>query len=107
MPQSQAAFDLAKQSALTVLETDRTIKENVLWQYIDNQDMGVNVDRNKAIYEKIQNLTLEDVVAFQQEHIKDRKYTFCILGDEKDLDMKYLNGIGKITMLSQKEIFGY
>ncbi len=107
MPRSQAAFDLAKQSALTVLETDRTIKENVLWQYIDNQDMGVNVDRNKAIYEKIQNLTLEDVVAFQQEHIKDRKYTFCILGDEKDLDMKYLNGIGKITMLSQKEIFGY
>ena len=107
MPQSQAAFDLAKQSALTVLATDRIIKDRVLWQYIDNEDMGVKTDRNAAMYEKIKALTLEDVIAFQQKKIKDRKYTFCILGDEKDIDMKYLNGIGKVTMLSQEEIFGY
>ena len=107
MPQSQAAFDIAKQSMLTVLATDRTIKDNVLWQYVDNQDMGVDFDRNKAVYEKVQNMTLDDVVKFQQEWIKDRKYTFCILGDKDDIDINYLKGLGKVSFLSQEEIFGY
>ena len=52
-------------------------------------------------------MTLEDVVAFQQEWIKDRTYTYCILGDKRDLDMKYLRSIGEVTLLSQEEIFGY
>ena len=39
--------------------------------------------------------------------VKDRKYTYCVLGNEKDLDMKSLEKYGKITKLSQKDIFGY
>jgi hypothetical protein len=55
----------------------------------------------------VKNLTLDDVVAFQQNYIKDRPYTYCILGDKRDLDMKYLRSLGKIKFLSQEEIFGY
>jgi hypothetical protein len=52
-------------------------------------------------------MTLEDVVAFQEKYVKDRPYTYCILGDSKDLDLKSLEQIGKIKKLTQEEIFGY
>ena len=107
MPQSQNAFDIAKQSILSALATERVIKENVLWHYLAAKNKGVDYDRNAAIYEQVQNMTLEDVVAFQQKWIKDRNYTYCILGDKHDLDLKYLRSIGKIEFLSQEEIFGY
>ena len=107
MPESQNAFDIAKQSILSALATERVIKEDVLWHYLSAKNKGVNYDRNAAIYEQVQNMTLEDVVAFQKKWIKDRNYTYCILGDKRDLDMKYLRGIGEVTLVSQEEIFGY
>ncbi|MBO5875377.1 MAG: insulinase family protein [Alistipes sp.] len=107
MPQSENAFEIAKQSVLTSLATERVIKESVLWHYLAAKNKGVDYDRNAEIYNKIQSMTLEDVVAFQQEWIKDRTYTYCILGDKHDLDMKYLRSIGEVTLLSQEEIFGY
>ena len=107
MPQSQAAFEIAKQSALASIETNRTTKASVLWSYINNEKMGIEGDSNKAVYEKVQSMTLEDVVKFQQERIKGRKYKYLILGDEKDLDMNYLRSLGSLTFVSQEEIFGY
>ena len=107
MPQSENAFNIAKQSVLTSLATERVIKENVLWHYLAAKNKGVDYDRNAKIYNKIQSMTLEDIVAFQNEWIKERTYTYCILGDKRDLDMKYLRSIGEVTLLSQEEIFGY
>jgi predicted Zn-dependent peptidase len=107
MPESEAAFELAKKEILANLATQRTIKEDVLWAWIAALDMGVTHDRSQALYEKVQQMTLADVKAFQQEWIKSRPYTFCILGDEKELDMKFLRTLGPIERLSQEEIFGY
>lgn len=107
MPESEAAFNIAKESILASLATQRTVKSDVLWSYIAARDKGVDYDRNKAVYEQVQRMTLDDVKAFQQKWVKDRNYRYCILGDSKDLDMARLRAIGPVRMLSQKEIFGY
>ena len=107
MPRSEQAFELAKSGALANLESQRTTKMNVLWSYLEYEKFGLKEDINKTIYEGIKNLTLDDVVKFQQEFIKGRPYTYCILGDKNDLDMKYISTLGKIKYLSQEEIFGY
>ena len=107
MPESEAAFNIAKESILSNLRTERTIKENVLWTYISNQDLGVDYDRNRMIFEKIPGMTLADVKTFQQEWVKDRKYSFCILGRSDDLDKAYLQGLGPVRNLTKEEIFGY
>lgn len=107
MPESETAFELAKQSILANLSTQRTIKDDVLWSYVKAQDMGVDTDRSKALYEKVRSLTLDDVKKFQQEWIKGRKYVYSILGDEKDLDMKFLESLGPVKRVSREEIFGY
>ena len=52
-------------------------------------------------------MTLEDVKAVQEKWVKGRSYTFGILGDKNDIDMKYLKSLGPVKEVSLEEIFGY
>ena len=107
MPESEAAFEIAKKALLERIRTARTVKEQLLWEYIFAKDMGVTEDRNKAVFEKVQAMTLADVKSTQEQWVKDRTYVYGILGDIKDLDLNYLKTLGPIKTVSQKEIFGY
>ncbi len=107
MPESQRAFDLAKESLITRLRTERITKSDILWAYLNAQDLGLSVDSRKALFEQVQTLTLDDLKAFQEKWVKGRKYVYVVLGDEKDLDMKGLSQYGPIRKLTQQEIFGY
>ena len=107
MPESERAFELAKEALITRLRTDRVTKSNVLWAYLNAQDLGMSVDSRKALFEQVQSFTLEDIKAFQEKWVKGRKYVYIVLGDEKDLDMKGLSQYGPIQKLSQADIFGY
>ena len=107
MPQSEAAFQLAKESAIARLRTERITKENVLWSYIDAQDLGQSVDSRIQFYNDLPGMTLQDVVNFQQQWIKGRTFHYAILGDKKELDLNALRKIGPITELTTEEIFGY
>ncbi len=107
MPASEKAFNLAKESIIARLRTDRIVKENILWAYINAQDLGQSSDSRKELFEKVLTMTLDDVKAFQEEWVKDRKYTYYILGKESDLDLKALEKYGPIQRVSQEEIFGY
>lgn len=107
MPESEAAFKIAKDALIARLRTQRTIKSNVLWSYIDDRDLNLTEDRNKAVYEQVQNMTLEDVKAVQKQWVKDRTYSFVILGDIKDLDINKLTSMGQVSILGQEQIFGY
>ena len=108
MPQSEAAFELTRQGIITNMGTGRTTKMDVLWKYIGDLRFGItDFNRTEAVYNAIQTMTLDDVVAFQQSHIKDRNYLYCILGDKNDLDMKYLRSLGEIEYVTPRQIFGY
>ena len=107
MPESEKAFEVAKQSILANLATQRTVRAEVLWSFVSAREMGVDYDRSKAIYEKVRNMTLADVKAFHDKWIKGRKYVFSILGDRNDIDMDYLRTLGPVYEVSQREMFGY
>ena len=107
MPESETAFEIAKKAILERLRTERIVKDDVLWAYIDALDMGVMEDRNKAAFEAIQTMTLADVKAAQEKWVKGRTYVYGILGDIKDLDLNYLKTLGPIRTVSQEELFGY
>ncbi|MEG1863947.1 MAG: insulinase family protein [Alistipes sp.] len=107
MPESEAAFNTAKTAILARLRTQRTVKSDILWSYLNLRDLGLTEDRNKQLFEKIESLTLADVKATQEKWVKGRKYVYGILGDTKDLDQKYLKTLGPVQTVSQTEIFGY
>ena len=107
MPESEEAFQVAKTSILSRLRTSRTTGMGVLNKYVALRDLGLSEDRDKAIFEKIQNMTLADVKAFQEKWIKDRSYAYGLLGRESDFDMDFARSLGPVTSLTLEEIFGY
>ena len=107
MPQSEAAFKLAKEGTIARLRTDRVTKSAVLWNYINALDMGETEDSRIRLYNEVQHMTLQDVTDFQKRWIKGRTYYYSILGNKKDLDMEALKKIGPVTELTTEDIFGY
>ncbi|HAZ58557.1 MAG: insulinase family protein [Bacteroides sp.] len=107
MPESEAAFKLAKDGLIARLRTERIIKDEVLWSFIAAQDLGMKEDSRIKLYNDVQTMTLKDIVNFQNKWIKNRTYTYCILGDEKELDLEKLKEVGPIIRLTPEDIFGY
>ena len=107
MPESEKAFEVAKTALLTSIRTDRTTGFNVLNEYINLRDYGLSEDRSKAVFEKVQGMTLEDVKAFQQKWIKDRQYIYGFLGKKEGMDMNFIRSLGEVKVLTLEEIFGY
>lgn len=107
MPQSEAAFQIAKDALTKQLASQRTTKFNVILAYIAARRMGYDYDVNKKIYNDLQGLTLQDIANFEQQHMAGKTGRYLILGDEKELDIAALEKIAPIHRLSLEEIFGY
>ena len=107
LPESEAAFTVARDALLSRLRTQRVKGVDVLFSYLDCRELGLDAPQTKEIFEKVQTATLADVVATQQKWVKGRTYTYAILGDIKDLDTKYLSTVGPVQQVSLEEIFGY
>ena len=74
MPVSETAFNIAKEALTTKYRTERITGRNILRSYQNARDMGITEPRSKKIYEKLPELTLEDVKATQEKWVKDRTY---------------------------------
>ncbi len=107
MPQSQSAFDIAKQSMTKSLQSRRVNKFSVLSSYYSAKKLGFDYDYMEKVYETLPTITLEDIVKFEKENMAKKTYKYLILGDEKNLDIKALEKIAPIKRVSTEEIFGY
>ena len=107
MPLSEAAFSVAKDALISRLRTQRTTGMNVLRSYQSCRRLGLDEPAEKAVFQQVQTMKLSDVAATQQKWIKDRHYTYAILGDIPDLDMDFLSTLGPVEIVSLEDIFGY
>lgn len=107
MPMAEKSFELAKNSIVSSMRTERTNKTAVLMSYLANRKLGIKHDIRRDVFTQVPTFTLQDVQAFQQKYIKDKKQTILILGDKKELDFKLLKKYGKVKVLKPSEIFGY
>lgn len=107
MPQSEASFKVAKDALTARLRTQRIVGVGVLNSFIECRRYGISEPTDRLVFEKVQNLTLQDIVATQQKWVKDRDYTYAILGDIKNLDTDYLRTLGPVKVVSLEDIFGY
>lgn len=108
MPQSETAFELAKQNAKTSIATNRQTKAKILSSYVSNKEFNYSYDRRKDIYEALDGFTLKDVVDFNQRYIKDQPKIYMLLGREKDIDLQQIEEkFGPVQRLSLEDIFGF
>jgi predicted Zn-dependent peptidase len=107
MPKAEIQFNESKIAALKLIESERIIKTNIYWQYRTLQRAGLNYDVRKDIYTRIQNMQLSDLEKFFMDHIKGRKFTYCVIGNKAEMDMEALSRLGTVKELSLEELFGF
>jgi len=108
MPQSEAAFTLAKEGAMQAIETNRTQKTAIFNAWRAAQKMEIDYDINKVLYEAYKKFTLEDVVAFNHKYVKDKKKIYMISAKESDMNFEELEAkFGHVKKLTLEDIFGY
>jgi predicted Zn-dependent peptidase len=107
MPKSEGSFSSAKEMIIQEMCSQRITKADVLFNYLDAQQLGLNYDIRQNIYEKVQNSTFDDVAKFHQQNIKGKPFTTLVLGKKENLDMKVLEHYGPVKFLSLQDIFGY
>ena len=107
MPKAEKQFNAAKESIIKKYQTSRLIKSSAYWTYLSNMDMGIDYDVRENIYNSVQKSTLDDLGRFFDDHIKDKKYTFLVIGNKKDIDFNVLGKLGPVKELTLEEIFGY
>jgi predicted Zn-dependent peptidase len=107
MPSSEKAFEISKETVLNNMRSERITKSNIFWTYMHLQDLGIDYDYRKPVYETIQTLTLNDVQNYFDKHVKPADFSVILVGKKKNIDFKYLNRIATVKELSLNEIFAY
>lgn len=107
MPESENNFKASKEAILQIIRSERITKAGVLFNYENSRKLGLDYDIRKDIFKKVPDLTLPEVKAFEQIHLKNKQYTVLVIGKKENLDMKTLEKYGKITFLSLQDVFGY
>jgi predicted Zn-dependent peptidase len=108
MPVSENTFGLAKESILNSIRNERVTKMSIIMTYLRSKKMGYEVDIRKTYFETIPSMTLEDVVKFNEEFVKNKPKTYVILGNEKVVDFKEITEkFGPVEKVSRDQIFKF
>lgn len=106
LPESENLLEMSKKSIRNVIETERIIKQNIIY-YSDNMDrLGLHEDIRKAYYEKIPSMNFSELKRFAESNIKGQKRNMMVLGDEKKVNFGVLSAYGKVEKVSLDQIFG-
>ncbi|MBQ5970940.1 MAG: insulinase family protein [Prevotella sp.] len=107
IPESEQAFTIAKEALTKRLASQRYTKFGLINSWLYAQWLGIDYDINERVYKALPELTLKDIVKFEQENIAGKPYRYVILGEPSDIDMPALQKIAPVRILSTTEIFGY
>lgn len=82
LPESQEAFNIAKEGIMNKIESERVTRSGVIWSYISAEDKGLDYDIRKDIYQDVQNITFENLKDFHSKYIKDKNFVTVMVGFE-------------------------
>lgn len=107
LPKADKLFDDAKTAIKKDIESERITDEGVIFNYLDNERLGINTDIRKDIYTNVDKLTFNDIKGFTQKEVSSKPYTYCVVASDKKISMDDLKQYGEVTTLSLEDIFGY
>ncbi len=107
MPMVEPQVEQARASILKRIESERTHPSKLYWDMRAARDLGYDYDLQREVYEAMSNASAADLMAFHDQFVKGRAFTFLVMGERKALDFEFLNSIGKVEEVSLEEAFGY
>jgi predicted Zn-dependent peptidase len=107
LPYAEGVFAQAKDAIMKKIETERITRTNILMNYENALKLGLDHDIRKDVYEKVPTMSFDDVKKFQEQYVKNAKFTMLVLGSKEKIDKTKLAEWGKVTELKMEDIFGY
>ncbi len=107
LPKSETAFKAAKDAIKSQLETQRIIKEQIFFNYINAEKLGVHHDIREDVYNSIDKFTFDDIKIFHEKNLKRKPYTYYIMGSKEKVDLNELKKYGEVKEVTLEELFGY
>ena len=107
MPVVDTQIEHARQAILKRIESERIIPSRIYWTARANQELGYTGDIRQEIYQHTERSSSRDLVAFHEEYVRGRAYTFLVMGSKSQVDLNYLENFGALREVSLEEVFGY
>lgn len=107
MPESDKAFEVAKNGILEQLRTKRFDGRSMPNLYFYLKNLGVDKSIDEVIYNAVPKLQMQDVVEFQKSSVKPLVYDYAVLGDPQKTDRSTLEKLGKVKEVKIEELFGF
>ncbi len=105
MPVSQERFDESVNSLLNRYRTSKVSFREVLAAVRSWERLGLDGDPRRQRFQQLQNSSIDDLVNFQQEHVKERPKLISVLGDMSIIDADELAQFGTVREVQVDELF--
>ena len=105
MPSSSERFDESVNSMLNRYRTSKLNFREVIGAVRTWERQGLEGDPRRDNYQKLQETELEDLLQFQQQHVKDRAKLISIVGDLSIIDTAELEQFGTVQEVEVDELF--
>lgn len=107
MPLADENFNLAKASLRNSISSERITKSSILFDYERAKRLGLDYDIRKDVYESANNLTFDQLQAFQKQFVSGQPQAILVIGSKDRLNFKELEKYGKVKQLTLEQVFGY
>ena len=105
MPQSDERFETSVESLMNRYRTSKISFRQVIGAVRGWELLGIQGDPRRESYQKLQTASMDDLLSFQQEHIKDRPKLISIVGDLSILDEEELEQFGTVKEIQVDDLF--
>jgi len=105
MPESTERFDESVSSLLNRYRTSKLSFREVIGAVRSWERLGLEGDPRRARYQQLQQVTMDDLLAFQRERVKDRPKLISIVGDTSVIDTEALSQFGSVREVQVDDIF--
>ncbi len=100
-------YEGVQSAAERTLESEWITGENIFTAFDRARKRGLNYDIRKDMYAEIPKLSMADLNAFFDKHIKGKPVTYLVIGKKDNVDFKVLESLGTVKELSLEEVFNY
>lgn len=105
MPESNERFETVVESLLNRYRTSKISFREVIGAVRGWERLGLEGDPRRDSFEKLQTATINDLLSFQQEHVKDRPKLISIVGDLSILNTEELEQFGTVKEIQVDDLF--
>lgn len=107
MPKVPIQFSNSKESALKQIASDRIVRDNIYWSFLNYKKLGIDYDIRKDIFSAIKSTTMDGFGDEFAKRISNKIFTTILMGDKSKLKLDEIKEFGPVEELTTKQLFGF